>query len=222
MIIKTFPNPHNNIEEEVQYYSKQFKDPPRVSIINEDWTSAVKLKSLYEECDVLIVPSWGEGFCLPIAEALMCGIPVIATAWGGQMDILGYDYPWLIDFKFSNATSHLSEGDSFWVEPSEKSLSQLLIASFNSTDKDREKIVQEWQRRVSSEYTWENSTNKVINALSIVKENNNILCTNNVVGVLTPWAKKCGIYEYSKNLLNHFGIVKFRIYPYNSIDKNLL
>ena len=103
LIIKTFPNPHNNIEEEVQYYSKQFNDPPRVSIINEDWTSAVKLKSLYEECDVLVVPSRGEGFCLPIAEALMCGIPVIATAWGGQMDILGQDYPWLIDFKFSNA-----------------------------------------------------------------------------------------------------------------------
>ena len=102
MIIKTFPNPHNNIEEVVKHYSKQFNDPPKVSIINEDWNSAEKLKSLYEECDVLIVPSRGEGFCLPIGEALLCGIPVIATAWGGQMDILGYDYPWLIDFKFAN------------------------------------------------------------------------------------------------------------------------
>jgi FkbM family methyltransferase len=219
LIIKTFPNPHNRIHEMLFTFREEFKSPPNVTIINEDWEDSKKLKNLYESCDVLIAPSRGEGFCLPIGEALLSGIPIIATAWGGQIDMLGLDYPWLIDFKFAKATSHLSEGDSYWVEPCEISLGNLLKVSYKSSKSYRSSIVQEWSSRVGSEFTWENTVNRLANALSSTRAMiSNKSIEPNLLAVLTPWDKKCGIYEYSKNLLSHFNNLKPRIYSYNCTD----
>lgn len=38
-----------------------------------------QLAELYATADVLVHPSWAEGFGIPILEAMSCGIPVIAT-----------------------------------------------------------------------------------------------------------------------------------------------
>lgn len=35
---------------------------------------------LYAACDCLVHPFRGEGFALPVAEAMACGLPVVATA----------------------------------------------------------------------------------------------------------------------------------------------
>ncbi len=44
--------------------------------------------AIYEHADVVVQPSWGEGFGLAMLEALAVGRPVLATAWGGHMDFL--------------------------------------------------------------------------------------------------------------------------------------
>ena len=43
---------------------------------------------LYAECDVFVLPSVREGMGLVLAEALLCGAPVIATRSGGVTDIV--------------------------------------------------------------------------------------------------------------------------------------
>ncbi len=39
---------------------------------------------LYQNCNALIAPSRGEGFGLPMAEAMLFDLPVITTAYGGR------------------------------------------------------------------------------------------------------------------------------------------
>ena len=39
------------------------------------------MRALYNSFDVLLQPSLGEGFCLPLLEAQSCGCPVITGAW---------------------------------------------------------------------------------------------------------------------------------------------
>lgn len=46
------------------------------------------LAALYRSCDAFVMPSRGEGWCLPLIEALACGTPVIATCCSGHAAIL--------------------------------------------------------------------------------------------------------------------------------------
>ena len=47
-----------------------------------------ELPELYANCDAFVLPSVREGMGLVLAEALLCGAPVIATASGGVTDIV--------------------------------------------------------------------------------------------------------------------------------------
>jgi glycogen synthase len=46
------------------------------------------LPALYARCDVFVLPSVREGMGLVLAEALLCGAPVLAAASGGVTDIV--------------------------------------------------------------------------------------------------------------------------------------
>jgi glycosyltransferase involved in cell wall biosynthesis len=44
------------------------------------------LAALYRSCDVAVFPYRAEGFCLPILEAMACGIPAIVPRFGACLD----------------------------------------------------------------------------------------------------------------------------------------
>ncbi len=52
------------------------------------------LANLYSASDVLLNPSYGEGFGIPIIEAQACGTPVIATDWTAMTELVGSG--WLV------------------------------------------------------------------------------------------------------------------------------
>lgn len=47
------------------------------------------LAALYTSADVLLAPSMGEGFCVPLIEAQACGTPAIITDFSAQPELLG-------------------------------------------------------------------------------------------------------------------------------------
>jgi len=62
------------------------------------------LAALYTAFDVLLAPSYGEGFGVPTVEAQACGTRVIASNWAASQDLVSSD-SWLV------------EGVPFWDEP---------------------------------------------------------------------------------------------------------
>lgn len=58
---------------------------PEIRVIHARLT-ADEVKQLYASADVYIQPARGEGFGMTIAEAMMCGIPVITPDFGGHTD----------------------------------------------------------------------------------------------------------------------------------------
>lgn len=56
---------------------------------------AEMMAATYTAMDVLLAPSHGEGFCVPLVEAQACGTPVIATDFSAQTELVGAG--WLID-----------------------------------------------------------------------------------------------------------------------------
>lgn len=56
------------------------------------------MPALYRSAHVLLAPHRGEGWGLPIGEALASELPVIATAWGGIHEYLQADHAFWLDY----------------------------------------------------------------------------------------------------------------------------
>jgi glycosyltransferase involved in cell wall biosynthesis len=96
----------------------------------------------YSAADVYAFPSLGEGFGLPIIEAMACGCPVITTNYGAMKEVAG-DGAILIDPKN--------------IEELAESIEKLL--SFN--EQDRQEIIGKGLERAKN-FTSENFTNQVL------------------------------------------------------------
>jgi glycosyltransferase involved in cell wall biosynthesis/tetratricopeptide (TPR) repeat protein len=64
-------------------------DPSRPRIVYlDDNLTAHQLAGIYTACDSIVQPYRGEGFCLPVLEAMACGIPAIVPAGGPTDDFV--------------------------------------------------------------------------------------------------------------------------------------
>jgi glycosyltransferase involved in cell wall biosynthesis len=67
------------------------------------------MASLYNAADVLLLPSTGEGFGMPIIEATLCGTPVIGTDWTAMRETVffGTKIPTTSDVRIPAPTGQL-------------------------------------------------------------------------------------------------------------------
>ena len=56
-----------------------------------DIISEEQMAGLFNACDCYVAPSFGEGFNLPVLQAMACGKPVIATDWSGHEEFISKD-----------------------------------------------------------------------------------------------------------------------------------
>jgi len=102
---------------------------PRIEILAEQ-TPQVDLPRLYKAADCLVAPSRGEGWGRPHHEAMMMGLPVIATNWSGNTEFMNAENSYLLDYELGEtrnleASIWLFRGQR-WANPSEKHLRQLM------------------------------------------------------------------------------------------------
>jgi hypothetical protein len=100
-------------------------------ILIEEVLSQERLAALYRACDVLVHPYRGEGFAMPVLEAMACGLPVIATAGGPTDEFCPPQAGWRIRSSRVEFTSERVDGLSTagrpWVlEPDVGHLAQLM------------------------------------------------------------------------------------------------
>ena len=60
---------------------------PEILYVNEEMPPDA-LPGLYTACDCLVLPYRGEGYGLPVVEAMACGLPVMVTAGGATDDFV--------------------------------------------------------------------------------------------------------------------------------------
>lgn len=108
---------------------KEDPDAPEILYLTENLDESA-LASLYRACDVFVMPYRGEGFGLPMAEAMACGLPVMATERGAAMDFLAEDRAWLIPCtrqSLRQVDQFQPSRAGFWLEePSQEALVDLL------------------------------------------------------------------------------------------------
>ena len=88
------PGPRD-LEEWVDHFAveqgKRRSSLPRVELLQAEDTSRAALKAMYVSAHAFVLPTRGEGWGLPIAEAMAMGLPVIATNWSGPTAFLRPD-----------------------------------------------------------------------------------------------------------------------------------
>ena len=80
-------NPHRDVEQLLSRLGKRREDCAPVEILNARWTED-QLVAFYQDADVFVLPTRGEGWGRPIVEAMACGLPVIATNWSAPTEYL--------------------------------------------------------------------------------------------------------------------------------------
>lgn len=198
LVVKTFPNAHNNISEQIKSIIKP--DGPEVIHIDRD-ISEHELISLYKKCNCYVSPTRGEGFGLTMAEAMLCKVPVITTNYSGHLDFCNEDTSYLVDFKLEPSITHLKKqytmDDSLWAEPDVDHLSTLMRHVYEKKNSDEVNAKAEAAyANIKNNFNWEVSAKKTIEFLKSVKFKPKI-------GVVSTWNTKCGIAEYTKYLVSN-------------------
>jgi len=199
LIIKTFPNPHNMVEAQLAEHRRLNPSYPAVVLIMDDLSDS-DLKALYAGCDVMVGPSRAEGFSLPLAEAMLSGIPVIATAWSGQMDFCNESNSWLVDYSFEKTDTHFDLWSSVWARVKVPNLREALQAAFSSKREQRDRMAENGRAQLLERHTWADSAARLIEAACATRSRPE--CKSNPkVGWLTTWNARCGIATYSEHLV---------------------
>ena len=199
LIIKTFQNPHNHIAAALAQARSVRDDFPDVVLIEEDWSEA-RLQALYQSCHVLVAPSRAEGFGLPMAEAMLSGLAVITTGWGGQLAFCDPDTAWLIDYHFAPAQTHFNLHDSVWAEPDQDDLARIMREVFTLDDTVRRVKVELGRTRLMEGFQWTQVANRVVD--SVRQAARDEPTPEPRIGWISSWNARCGIADYSRHLVD--------------------
>jgi len=212
LIIKTFPNIHNTIVEQIHKKQQENSSCPEIELINEDLEESYII-GLYQCCSCLVAPSRGEGYGLPIAEAMLFDMPVIATGYSGQMDFCSEETAWLIDFNFESANTHMGLFNSYWANPKVDHLSSLMKELFKLPQSDIQIKTEKAKRNILDNHKWSDCAQRLVDYLNVIKENSINNEPARRIGWVSTWNSKCGIATYSRflidNLMHKDGVTIF-------------
>jgi glycosyltransferase involved in cell wall biosynthesis len=115
---------------------------PSLYVISGHMT-AEDYSGLYKSSDVYVIPTRGEGWGMPISEAMSMGLPVIVTNWSGTVDFVDDSVGYLIHAKLSPVPM---EDDipwwfkgARWADCSVAHLREIMRHVYNNRDEVAEK-----------------------------------------------------------------------------------
>lgn len=106
LVLKTYGAAQNTPTEEQRIHDRAIavrnttglKNSPRIVLV-QDTLSDQEMARFYNSLDMFVMPSRGEGFCIPAAQAMLHEIPVLSTGWSAMTDYIRHEETgWLIDY----------------------------------------------------------------------------------------------------------------------------
>lgn len=149
---------------------RRMPDAPEIEYRLENLEEA-ELAALYRTCHAFAMPYRGEGFGLPIAEAMASGLPVIVPHRGAAMDFVGEDSAYLIPSRIRPIpqVDAFEPGPAgFWVEePDALALAASMRRVYESRDEGREKGLR-GRERVRTGFSWARATDVILERVAVL------------------------------------------------------
>jgi glycosyltransferase involved in cell wall biosynthesis len=126
---------HNTLLPQVQRMAARPGAAPIVALGEELDDRA--LAALYRRCDALVLPYRGEGFGMPLIEAMACGKPVVTTAAGPAPEFCSEECAYLLpatEIPVTEPPPPLGEftGEWTWFEPDVNALAETLRSIYEN------------------------------------------------------------------------------------------
>lgn len=156
LIMKT-----KNTKQEINLPSEL---PERVTII-DSYLSRVELFDLYRSCHAYIGVTRGEGWGLPITEALMFGLPVIVTAWSAPLEYLDQSLNLFVSVDgFVHRPAPMGKERLTYAQPSYISLRKSMRTMRTNYYDQHAKMLRQREKLIE-EYSWSKSAGIALDRL---------------------------------------------------------
>ena len=225
LLIKTIYKHDTSVIE--RYYAEWVKgraDAPLVKIIFDDRLNQDDVAGLYALADAVVLPARGEGFNYPAAEGLFYGVPVIVTAWSGQMDFCNEENSYLLDYDFELSSSHVRSGGAMWVRARAEDLAEKMrhVYAASRTAGGRAEISKKIEngRKTAARLTFKGMADGV-DAFAAHLMGGQVERRKLKVGWVTTWNKKCGIATHSEQMVPHLPADQFDVVIISSQEDTL-
>jgi len=174
LIVKEVPQYGMNRYRSIIEASQLNSESPRIKLISADLPES-QMVELFNSCDCLLHPYRGEGFALPVLEAMSCGLPAIVTSGGATDDFVdetcGFLVPAVKRFFGKREIMGLPcTGDLWLMEPDVAQLGKIMLSVFlNRTNTKRLGVMA--RLRVEDKWTWKETAKLVVTRMqAIVKK----------------------------------------------------
>jgi GT2 family glycosyltransferase/glycosyltransferase involved in cell wall biosynthesis len=130
-----------------------------------------QLGSLYRSADAYVANSRGEGWNMPLMEAMACGLPAIATDWGAHREFVhaGNAYP-LCSRAVVPARAKCPYYTGFsWADPDPEHLRHLLREVYENRDEARRRG-QAAAREMAERWSWEQAAGRIVRRLAEIED----------------------------------------------------
>lgn len=134
-----------------------------------------QMPSLYSACHCLVHPFRGEGFALPVAEAMACEKPVLVTEFGAVLDYCTAENAYLLPadisyFEEKQVDDTLVTVDyPYWAKPDREALKALMRHIYENQSEAQERGLKGAQT-IHEKWTWTHSVLQAEEQLKLLQQ----------------------------------------------------
>ncbi len=201
LVLKTFPNPHNRVGEILERLRSSHPNPPDVRWVDRDMSDG-EISGLYNLADCYVHPARGEGFGLPVAEAMAAEVPVITLAYSGLADFVTEETAVTVPYRLEPAQTHFDIPHSVWAEPDRQQLAREMERMVGSPrSPEVEGRVRRARELVETHFSWPAAVERWTEFIADLEAGAGPLH----VAMVSTWNSRCGIAENTRYVVAHAG-----------------
>ena len=218
LVLKTFPNIHNTTGTLLEELNKKYPNHPEVEWINKD-LSEEDVCRLYKAASCYVQTSRGEGFGLPVAEAMLAKVPTICCNNSSMADFATSETSLVVGYDLAESKSHVNQNSKFvslWCEPRLNELiNQFKYFIQNKDSLEMRNMVDKAYKLISEHYSWKAVAKRWEDFISNIQNNS----YKHLVAMVSTWNSKCGIAEFTRFQIDATKYkAQYEIFPNEGVD----
>ena len=170
---------HNNLLRDIRAVCRK-PNAPHIVLLTEEFDDA-RLASLYRGATAFVLPYRGEGFGMPLVEAMACGRPVVTTAAGPAPEFCAPEASYLVSAKEArvpDAPPPFGEFSSEWTwfEPDLIELAGALRAIYEN-DEEADRRGRLAAEQIARTHAWPRLLEKYVERIGHLVSSRSPVCT---------------------------------------------